>query len=677
MRTTAGEGRGTMPLQMREAPIGTVNLQDRTAELAWTTGARVQRYDWMRDRPYLEELSLDPKHVRMDRLASGKAPLLNSHGGWMRGLESQIGVVDSATIKPPAAAVRFSARDEVKPILQDVADKIIRNVSVGYVIHRLEMIPPTTSDDPWVYRAIDWEPYELSLVTIPADAGAEVRAQERTFPCEFITPAGAAADHQPQQEQRTMKKDGQQGGAPAAENSAGSTEANREAEAGGAGTGAAPAPSSGTATAAREADTPAIASLYRAAEKAGIGTEFVSSRLEKRESVETIRNAMIDAIAAKAEAAGTQARTDTNVQITEDEVLKRRGLIVNALLHRADPTAVKLVDGAGEWRGYTLRELMRELLEIKGVRTRGMSANQMWERTMLSGSDLPNIVLDAANKTLRNAYDAAPRTYEMWARQVTAPDFKNINRTLLSGAPNLQPVLPGEEFKRGIVSDGKETYALATYGRIIPINRQTIINDDMQAFTRLPALMARAGSDLIADTVYAPITGNVLMADGVAIFSVATHANLTTGPGTVINVANLGVGRAAMRVQKGVEGRPINVAPKFLIIPVALETLAEQYTSADFVSAKSGDVNVFKEGRRSALTVVAEPRLDAVSALSWYLAADNAQIDTVEYAFLEGQEGIYLESRQGWDIDGIELKARVDVAAKCLDYRGLYKNAGA
>jgi hypothetical protein len=162
-----------------------------------------------------------------------------------------------------------------------------------------------------VYRAIDWEPYELSLVTIPADAGAEVRAQERTFPCEFITPAGAAADHQPQQE-RTMKKDGQQGGAPAAENSAGSTEANREAEAGGAGTGAAPAPSSGTATAAREADTPAIASLYRAAEKAGIGTEFVSSRLEKRESVETIRTAMIDAIAAKAEAAGTQrARTPT------------------------------------------------------------------------------------------------------------------------------------------------------------------------------------------------------------------------------------------------------------------------------------------------------------------------------------------------------------------------------
>jgi hypothetical protein len=118
------------------------------------------------------------------------------------------------------------------------------------------------------------------------------------------------------------------------------------------------------------------------------------------------------------------------------------------------------------------------------------------------------------------------------------------------------------------------------------------------------------------------------------------------------------------------------VRPKFLLVPVAKETLAEQYTSADFVSAKSSDINVFREGRPSALVVVAEPRLDALhGALSWYLAADpNAQIDTVEYAFLEGPKGVYLETRQGFDIDGIEMKARLDVAAKALDYRGLYKN---
>jgi hypothetical protein len=172
-------------------------------------------------------------------------------------------------------------------------------------------------------------------------------------------------------------------------------------------------------------------------------------------------------------------------------VIKRRGLIVNALLHRGSES-VKLENGAGEWRGYTLRELMRECLELKGVRTRGMSVNQMWERTMLSGSDLPNIVLDVANKI------AAPgvRCGAAHLRNVGAADHgaglqEHQPRAALRRAEPAA-VLPGEEFKRGIVSDGKETYALATYGRIIPFNRQVIINDDMQAITRVPALMARA-----------------------------------------------------------------------------------------------------------------------------------------------------------------------------------------
>jgi hypothetical protein len=132
-----------------------------------------------------------------------------------------------------------------------------------------------------------------------------------------------------------------------------------------------------------------------------------------------------------------------------------------------------------------------------------------------------------------------------------------------------------------------------------------------------------------------------------------------------------------MRLQKGLEGRPINVQAKYLIVPARQETLAEQFTSADFVSAKSSDINPFRQGRPSALEVVPEPRLDATSALSWYMAADPAQIDTVEYAHLEGQEGVYIETRQGFDVDGIEIKARLDFAAKALDYRGLYKNPGA
>jgi len=53
------------------------------------------------------------------------------------------------------------------------------------------------------------------------------------------------------------------------------------------------------------------------------------------------------------------------------------------------------------------------------------------------------------------------------------------------------------------------------------------------------------------------------------------------------------------------------------------------------------------------------------------------QIDTIEYAYLEGQEGAYVESRNGFDVDGVEIKCRLDFGAKAIDWRGLYKNPGA
>jgi hypothetical protein len=117
----------------------------------------------------------------------------------------------------------------------------------------------------------------------------------------------------------------------------------------------------------------------------------------------------------------------------------------------------------------------------------------------------------------------------------------------------------------------------------------------------------------------------------------------------------------------------MNLGPKYLIVPAAKETLANQYTSADFVSAKSSDINPFK----NALEVIVEGRLDASSTTAWYTAADPSVIDTVEYCYLEGQQGVYLETRQGFEVDGMELKARLDFAAKAIDYRGLFKNAGA
>lgn len=247
-----------------------------------------------------------------------------------------------------------------------------------------------------------------------------------------------------------------------------------------------------------------------------------------------------------------------------------------------------------------------------------------------------------------------------------------MKRNQLGEAPQLQKVLEGAEFTRGTIGEGKEEYGLATYGRVFAITRQAIVNDDMDAFSRVPSLFGRSARDLESDLVWLQVTANGNMGDGVALFH-ATHGNLA-GTGAVISVATLGAARAAMRAQKGVDKKQfINVTPKYLVVPVALETTAEQFVSSNLLASASGSVNPFA----GKFQVVAEPRLDASSAISWYLAADPAQVDVVEYAYLDGQDGPMLESRVGFDVDGLEIKCRHDFAAKVIDFRGLYKNPGA
>ena len=174
---------------------------------------------------------------------------------------------------------------------------------------------------------------------------------------------------------------------------------------------------------------------------------------------------------------------------------------------------------------------------------------------------------------------------------------------------------------------------------MLAIDRRDFINDDLGAFTRIPALFANAAANYESDTVYGIVTANAALSDTVALFH-ATHNNLT-GAGTAISVPSLGVARALMRRQTTPQGAVMNLQPKFLIVPAALETIANQFVSQQYVAAKSADYNPFA----GVLQVVSEARLDANSATAWYLTAGTESIDTVEYAYLEGQQGAYIETR--------------------------------
>jgi hypothetical protein len=288
------------------------------------------------------------------------------------------------------------------------------------------------------------------------------------------------------------------------------------------------------------------------------------------------REEALNALATKQEQMGEQ-RTH-HAQFTSDDTEKFRGNIENFFLHYDQPGKVKL-EGGKQYMGMSVLEIAKECLTRKGVDTKGKSKDEIARLALQGTSDFPAITENVANKSLRAGYDAFPQTFRPVARRVTIPDFKQLSMPLLGGQTALPKVNEAGEVKYGRLFESKNTVGLLTYAEIIPMTRQLIINDDKNAFTRVPFLMGAKAATTESDVVWGIITANAAMADTFNIFS-SQHANLV-GTGTAISVASLGVVRALIRKQKDLDGKTtINFTPRYIIAGTDLETdIAQILTS--------------------------------------------------------------------------------------------------
>lgn len=365
---------------------------------------------------------------------------------------------------------------------------------------------------------------------------------------------------------------------------------------------------------------------------------------------------------------------------------RRAAAIENAVMHRADPAAVPLTSDGRDFRGMSLLELARDCLEADGIRTAGLARAQLADRVfevsaeraaagLQSTADFPTLLANVAGKSLRAAYEAAPQTFRPIVRETTIADFKPVTRAQLGEAPALEEVREGGEYRRGAMTDAGETYKVATFGKIIGITRQTLVNDDLDAFSRLPRAMGVQAAALESDVVWAQIMANPTMADGQRLFSEA-HGNSVIPANVTID--NLGAGRAALALQTGLDGRtPLNLTATYWIGPTSLQYYIERI-AGPLRPAKFDDIVPDAIKR---LVPIIEPRFDTgiarygipANPSSWYVSASPAQIDLVELAYLEGRRGVFTETRVGFEFDGIEVKCRLDVGAKAIDHRGLWR----
>lgn len=363
-------------------------------------------------------------------------------------------------------------------------------------------------------------------------------------------------------------------------------------------------------------------------------------------------------------------------QLTQDETKNYRDGAIAALMHRSNPAAHKLEGPAASFRGMDLQDMARDALARAGQNPKGMSKQEIAVKALQSTSDFPAILGNVVSRSLRAGYEGTQRTFLPFSRQATLPDFKEITRVQLGGAPSLKRVVEGGEYEQGTIGEGAEKYAVQKFGRIVALTWETVVNDDLDALSRIPFAFGASAADLESDLVYAILTGNPKMADGKALFH-ADHGNLGT-PAALADALDpekpnpLSDMRKKMTLQKGLDGRYITVRPKFLIVPPGLEEVALKVTNASIIAGKGADLNV----TGVTLTPIVEPRLHDGSEIAWYGAAEPGVIDTIEYAYLEGHEGVFTETKNGFEVDGVQVKCRHIFGAKAIDPRGLYKNAG-
>jgi len=418
-----------------------------------------------------------------------------------------------------------------------------------------------------------------------------------------------------------------------------------------------------------------IAEISRIGTLARLTPEQITAGVNGGVAVQAFREQAFEAMLAN------QSQHDTRVgstaaTVTRDAADTRRAGFVQALLNRADARAFPLKSGDNGWEqraiaGMGLMRVAEECVRLDGQNPSAMSQSALVQAAM-STSDFPYLLGTTADVSLKAGYAKAPQTWAPLAGRKTVTNFK-LQTILDVGMSATFPEVPESgEFKSGYMVEGKDTFRCFTYGQIMPFTRQVIINDELGALTDVPMKLGLKWGIKQASLIWGVITANAALADSYALFEDAHHANLITS-GTAINVDNIGIARAKMRAQTDLSGDLIDVMPKYLVVPVGKEQLARQYMSSAFQPTAQTGINPWM----GSMEIISEPRLDVASATAWYVFADPSLTPVVVAVGLAGNEGVYSETKYGFEVDGVQFKARIDFGAAAVDYRGAVKNNGA
>lgn len=672
-----------LPALRREAIIraGTADEKARTVEVVWTTGATVRRRRFWSD-DIDEELVVTPAALRLERLNAG-APFLNAHSAYE--LNDVLGVVVDGSVRIEAgkgyATIRFSDREDVQPIFRDVVGGIIRNISVGYRVHKYEIEKRDGAPELW--RAVDWEPLEISAVPIGADPGAQFRSDAEgaeNFSVAIIRRDQPAV--QPAKEERTvmsMQNNPSAGGE------------------GGDNGGVAPAALESARNEGAAAERQRSALIEDLGKRFVLGDAWVKRMKEGSMTEDQIRNDALEEIARRDDETSGLNNVSDPVRVgrtAEDKFIEGAANAIicragaeNIVRQAAGASAARL--DAGQFRGFRLVDIARASLEFRGERVSLMSPEQVVRRALELSTrssagygaqgtgDFGVLLENVMHKILLSAYAVTPDTWRRFCKVGAVGDFRDHNRYRTGSFGTLDALNEHGEFKNKSIPDGeKYKIAVATKGNVIGLSRQAIVNDDLSAFSDLATMLGRAAKLSIESDVYATLALNgglgPTLLDGLTLFH-ANHGNITQAG--AISVDLFDAARVLMKSQKDVsKNEVLDIAPDILLIGAASAGNAKVIVGAEYDPDTANKLQKPNKVKGIVRDIVDTARL---TGTRFYFFANPDVAPVLEVAFLNGQQEPFLDSDEGWRTDGVEWKVRIDYGVAGQDYRGAVTGAGA
>lgn len=296
---------------------------------------------------------------------------------------------------------------------------------------------------------------------------------------------------------------------------------------------------------------------------------------------------------------------------------------------------------------------------------------------------LPGILENSINKLALLAYRAAEIQALQFCRIGSTPDFKKVSRVRMLGTGRFERIGKAGELTSGKISEQKFENQADTYGQIVAIDRQTIMNDDLQVLSDAGAEIGYTGAESINQLTAEKLLG----APGT--FFHTDNGNIITGAAaSAFGETGLTNANTAFRKQKAGPGskakdqRPINIQPEILLVPPELEVRAQILTGSAEIrpggGADRGDLNPWRGRYR----VVSMPHLSdssyaGNSATAWYLLANPNRLPAIELLFVAGRREPRVERfpLPGQQL-GIGIRGYLDFGCELMDPKGILKATG-